>query len=182
MNLAVEYYTRHKTSVILPTNDGMCFFNNHKKPAVIALTSVTPKAYTSCKRCAETNSWIAIDLFIPNRDMGFEFTSHQHVSPDTNLVNFIKESTLPESKSLEPAMFPSGQEIELWLWKFFFDHNSLKRSPSYSQWAKQQQTVDEPLRTCEQMARVATFHTKCFHAYFAMYQILITGRKYIYCG
>jgi hypothetical protein len=88
MNLLSEYCKRLKENFVVPTNDGICFFNEHKRPAFICLTSVLPKSVQICHKCHilansitldsktspeyEKNAMI-VELFAPDKDYGCSF-------------------------------------------------------------------------------------------------------------
>lgn len=170
-SLLTEYCNRHRCAqYVLPTNDGMCFFNDHKRPAFVCLTSTYPRSYSTCMQCAQNNS-VIVEMFGPSREESFSFSGHSHVSPDTDISALVKD--------FSPVSLKSNDEIERWLWQFFIFHNRLRYSRVWKTWSDEQETTSEPLRTHEQMAHCAIKYPRYFNIYYTMYLTFTVGRKYL---
>lgn len=164
----------------MPTNDGLCFFNDHKRPGLIALTSTSPKSHQTCYRCGSESSWVILELFIPNRDDIFTCVFHDHIHPDANLVKEVRAAACNTNVEIAtPVYLKNGRDIEVWLWSFFLFHSRLRRSRNWVNWVDQQTTTAEPLRSYEQMVNCAMNHPKVFNLYYTMYQTFVPGRKYL---
>jgi len=174
MNLQVEYYRRHDQKIILPTTDSLCFFNEHKRSAIICLASATPKSVLTCDLCGKTSS-LTIELFGPSKDSsaGMVQLSHQHVGPETDLQKVITEH------NVQPVYLKNGSEIEIWLWNFYLFHSRLRRSKNWIDWVKTQEETDDQLKIYEQMTHCAIEHPRAYNVYYSMYQKVTAGRKYL---
>src|SRR5579859_2893855 len=129
-NLLIEYCKRHNTEFVLPTNNGMCFFNHNDTPAFICLTSMRLHQQVCllsptevpiegihsqkliCKKCSTKESLIIIELFGRRLANRFEFLLHDHIHPDTDIIKYIKDSG---HENLKPVYLKTGRDIELWL-------------------------------------------------------------------
>lgn len=175
-NLMTEYFRRHKENYILPTNEGVCFFNEHKRNALICLTSVTPKAISTCLKCGVEDASITVELIKPHPDEGFRIHLHDHIAPDTDLNEYVTSKGIG---SLTPVSLKDTREIEVWFWNFFLFHNRLRRSRVWQTWVKTQTTTDELTKCYEQMTRCAANWPKIYPVYYNIYQTLLVGRKYL---
>ena len=170
-SLLTEYCKRHRNlGIVLPTQDGLCFFNDHKRPATVCLTSTYPRSYTTCIRCSQNDS-VIVELFEPNREDAFTHLGHHHVQPDYDIARFVGGQT--------PVFIKNYGDIELWLWHFFLFHNRLRYSRVWKAWTDTQTIESEPLRTREQMAQCAIRHQRIFNVYYNMYQTFTVGRNYL---
>lgn len=174
MNLSIEYYKRHDEKFIMPTNDGLCFFNEYKRPAFICHTSTNPKTHNICYRCGHKDSLIVLEVFSPHRDAVFQQITHQHIHPDGDILEeMLKFGTLT------PVSFGCNEKLDTWLWKFFLFHNRLRRAKSWIKWKEEQEECPEPLDTYNEMTFCAKHYPKVYNEYYGMYQKLISGRKYL---
>lgn len=175
-NLMTEYFRRHGDQHVMATNDGICVFNEHKRPAMIALTSIAPKSLSCCANCAYPERGIAIEILEPSRDQPFALTSHLHVPPDTDIKKYIISNGY---NNYCPVYLKNNRELEIWLWNFFLFHSRLRRSRNWAKTCSEQSETDEPTRTYEQMAQCAILWPKYFAQFYIMYQTVVSGRKYL---
>ncbi len=174
-NLATEYFKRHKIKCVAPTNDGFCFFNNYNIPALVCLTSTTPKCYKGCPTCNKSNTPITIELFTVDSQGKHQLYDHYHAHPDENLLSSLKERTRLLG-TLTPVYFKNNQQIELWLWQFFITNNKIKQTSS---WPFATKSNPSQTNLYEEMLWCAMKNYRFFNCYYTMYQELTAGRKYL---
>lgn len=193
MNLLSEYCKRSKNNFVIPTNDGICFFNEHNRPAIIGTTSVLPKAKQICYKCkilesndpfaAKTTEYeksvIIVELFVPDKYCGYSADRHFHVSADSDV---LKEISNYGYGNVEPVHLNHGRDIEIWLWNFFLFHSPIRRSADWDRFLSSQKTNTQPLKCYEQMAHCAINYPKIYEQYYNIYQSFVPGRKYLLFG
>lgn len=157
----------------MPTNEGFCFFNENGRPAIICLTSATPKNVKTCEVCGTPDSWLVAELFHPSRDEGIIQISHTHVWPDRDLTKLV------QGFGVEPVYMKTGGDVERWLWQFYLDNSRLRRSRNWITWVRELATTEEPLRTYEMMTHCAMEHPRAYNVYYSIYQRVVAGRKYL---
>lgn len=168
MNLLVEYCKRHKTAFVLPTNGGLCFFNDYHLPSLVCLTSNTPKSITTCNLCGTDESSMIIEILSGSLSL----ISHTHIHPDADILQYIKINF--DRRGLTPVYLKTGKEIEVWLWKFFLSHQH-KLLNSYA-WKIRN---DESNDAYEQMTYCAMQFPRIYSTYYTLYQMCTAGRKYL---
>lgn len=177
MNLITEYCNRHNTEFLIPTNNGVLFFNDYKRPALICLTSNTPKAFTACPLCASEETLMTVELFAPGKDSSFTHVAHHHVHPDTDLLQHINKQA---GIDLKPVRLTSSRDMECWLWSFFLFHHRLRRSRNWMAWREQLEITCEVSRTYAEMTHCAVKFPRYYANYYTIYQTFTVGRKYLY--
>lgn len=170
-NLAVEYFRRHGSNVVLPTNDGVVFFND-----LICLTSVSPKTVNCCSYCGKDYR-IVVEFIATTRDKAVNVIFHGHVEPDTDLVKCMK-NFYSDSK---PVYLKNNTEIEVWLWNYYLLKSKLHLSKTWKEFA-QTLTTKEPFRTNQMLTWCALNLTRVFQSYYSLYQTVVVGRKYLLYG
>jgi hypothetical protein len=180
MNLATEYSKRHGNEFILPTNDGLCYFNDYKRHALIATTSSTFRSHTACHLCGDKR-FITLELFSPSLDEAFTVMHHGHIHPDEDVYSVIREiSSRKLISCVTPVYLKTGAEIETWLWKFFLFHNRLRRSQRWINFIVKKKITEDPIMSSyEEMTICACHFPKKFNLYYRAYQEFVTGRKYL---
>ena len=177
MNLLVEYCKRRRTEFVLPTNDGLCFFNTAGQPTLVCLTSHTPKSFSTCGRCVSNQS-MTIELFT-FRDALSQII-HDHVQPDTDLLHYTRSLL---GVNLEPVYLKNHRDTEIWLWHLFAaNYRKLRDLRSWQTWNGNHPFDCDLRRAYEQMTHCAMHLPRVYNVYYTMYQTFVAGRKYLLYG
>ena len=173
-SLLTEYRKRHKKTFVLPTNEGVCFFDLNGIPAAICLTSLAGRSYSTCYRCAERPCRMIAEVFRPHGHgyHGYNISMHTHIEPDTDILKLVDTQVIG---GVVPFMPTSQRDLEFWLWRFF--SLNLRSKPLYPK----KETMPE-LSTLEEMVAVAMRQPKSYAVYYAMFELFIIGRKYLIYG
>lgn len=158
----------------MPTNDGLMFYKEYKRPALVVHTGFCPKVMRTCNQCSKPDT-IAVELFTPDSNLGYRLAGHHHVSPDTELNKWIQ--SLDGFSKFSPVSLKHGRELELWIWSFFFLHSKLRRNNRFRLWAKVQNS-EEPMTTYDRIWKCLIDYPNEFRTYYNAYT-LIVGKKYL---
>lgn len=167
-----EYHNRHGLKVILPVDEGVCFFTHNKAPnnRIICLTSSHTKNFTTCRAC-ESKRGIICELFASTGKATptTELIMHRHLEDnDMNLLEYVKSIV---GKDYEPYYAKTENDLEVWLWNLFIEtHTALAGVKK----------VKTQAQCFEQMMICATKHPKVFDLFYrTMYSTFILNRKYM---
>ena len=171
-SLMAEYHARHGQKVLLPVDEGVCFFTHSKSPRnkIICLTSSQTKNFTTCREC-ESKRGIILELFATTGKSvpAVELILHRHVEDnDMNLLSYVNAIV---GQEYDPYCAKTENDLEVWLWNVFIDaHSSLS---TIKKAKTQSQCVD-------QMLICANKHPKIFELFYnTMYCTFILNRKYM---
>lgn len=170
-DLSIEYHRRHKLPCISPAINGLLFFKENTRPALILLTSTFPKNITYCSSCKSSSTLVA-ECFLPNKEYGHCLESHNHICPNTDLIKWISN----KFKNLEAVKISNGTEIETWLWSFFYFNSFLRNYERFKSYENQQ----DPIKTYNMLCTCAFSYPESFEVYYKTYKLLTCGRKYLY--
>jgi len=180
-SLLAEYRERHGIRCVLPLDEGCCFFDFHKKPAVIVLTSSHSRTNTVCRNCLQPGNGLVTELFVHSKlhypEPTWKLVKHEHLlSPDVDLRDWVNKNL---TDIHEPYIPDSFTEVECWLWRFFIKHHPM--------FVRKWNNKDETLKTIEQMSWVTDPKNKQQHNLFEdfyrkLYCPFVVARKYILFG
>ena len=171
MNLITEYQKRHNTCSIPLWHDGICFFEQYNQAALIALTSLSCRSWTTCSQCeTDKNPNIIVEFFAPGHGGTFYASGHHHVDPCSDLLKFMEKIGL---QSFAPYYASKPRDLETWLWRFT-TQNSRFRLKSVE--------TDQQLKLVEQMVYAVQKHAKLYQAYYIAHEAFLPQRKYLLFG
>lgn len=169
-SLLTEYNARHGMKVLLPVDEGVCFFTHNKSPRnkIVCLTSSQTKNFTTCRDC-ENRRGIIIELFAStNKPLPVtELILHRHVEDnDMNLLKYVNSIV---GNEYDAYCAKTENDLEAWLWQLFIDSHS-----ALSGVKKMKSHVD-------QMILCANKHPKIFDLFYqTMYCTFLLHRKYMW--
>ena len=175
-----EYRERHGMNFVLSVDEGVCFFDQNKKPAAVVLTSSHSRNITTCRQCLRHQGGLIAELFTLTGkafpEHVYKLTTHEHIDADLDLRKWVNDNLKTGSGTYEPVVAASDRELECWLWRFFIRHNPALPK----KWANK----EEPFRSLEQMAWAINNKysgmPKLFEGFYKnLYYIFMLGRRYL---
>lgn len=171
MNLITEYQKRHKTCCIPVCHEGVCFFEREGHAAVVVLTSLACRSFTTCVLCDDKKPSVIVEFFVPGHAGAFVPAGHHHVDPCTDLVKFMESVNL---SGFTPYYAPSPRDLETWLWRFCTQNSRFRGLKSVE--------TDQQLKLVEQMVHSVQKHPKLYQAYYIAHEAFLPQRKYLLFG
>jgi hypothetical protein len=170
-SLLAEYRERHGLKCVFPLDEGMCFFDVNKKPGAVVLTSSHSRSAINCHNCLTPKNGLIGEIFILTNSLKIE--KHEHISPDTDLYEWVNNNISKKEGNYEPYVAESIQDVECWLWRFFTKHNNIL---PIRKWHNK----EEPFRSIEQMLWAIRENQLLFGSFYKnVYNPIMLGRKYI---
>jgi hypothetical protein len=120
-DLISEYRTHINSDFVLPSDEGVVFFDFQRQPHSIAVVSSPSRALTVCpEQCAgQSRGKMVLEILTPSLHstaLPYEIMLHTHIHPDTDLINFCSKFF---SSDIKPFPIVSRQDAESWFWNFF---------------------------------------------------------------
>jgi hypothetical protein len=172
VNLITEYQKRHSTCSIPLCHDGVCFFEHNGQPALIVLTSLSCRCWTTCPQCeVDKNPNVIVEFFVPGSAGAFYISGHHHVDPCTDLLKCMDKIGF---RGYVPYYAPKPRDCETWLWRFT-TQNSRFRGLKVVE-------TDQQLKLVEQMVHAVQKHPKLYQAYYVAHEVFLHQRKYMLFG